>query len=53
MLVYVLFSVSLFFPFHAQEIKFDPNVMVEHIDKKVSFRASQVYDIHCQFVLAI
>lgn len=27
-----------------EEIKFDPNVMVEHIDKKVSFRASQLED---------
>lgn len=25
-----------------QEIKFEPNVMCEHIDKKVTFRASQV-----------
>lgn len=26
-----------------QEIKFEPTVMCEHVDKKLSFRASQVY----------
>lgn len=28
-----------------QEIKFEPNVMCEHIDKKLTFRASQVCKI--------
>jgi hypothetical protein len=28
-----------------QEIKFEPNVMCEHIDKKATFRASQVYNM--------
>lgn len=28
-----------------QEIKFEPNVMCEHIDKKLTFKASQVHII--------
>jgi ubiquitin carboxyl-terminal hydrolase 7 len=27
-----------------QEIKFEPNVMCEHIDKKATFKASQLED---------
>jgi hypothetical protein len=27
-----------------QEIKFEPNVMCEHIDKKLTFRSSQVWE---------
>jgi len=32
--------------FYLQEIKFEPNVMCEPIDKKVTFRTSQVSYIH-------
>lgn len=38
-------TVSLSFVFDTQEIKFEPNIMCERIDKKASFRASQVYII--------
>lgn len=37
-------------PLVVQEIKFEPNVMCEPIDKKLTFRASQVNcinGIHC------
>nr|GFD12444.1 ubiquitin carboxyl-terminal hydrolase 12-like isoform X1 [Tanacetum cinerariifolium] len=27
-----------------EEIKFEPNVMCEHVDKKLTFRASQLED---------
>lgn len=35
-------SVSLTILFDIQEIKFEPNIMCERIDKKATFRASQV-----------
>lgn len=41
--MYCLVSlVSLTILFDIQEIKFEPNIMCEHIDKKATFRASQV-----------
>ena len=41
------FKINLYLPhlthfFHAQEIKFEPNVMCENIDKKLTFRTTQV-----------
>jgi hypothetical protein len=35
-------NIELTEPCFVQEIKFEPNVMCEPIDKKVTFRASQV-----------
>jgi len=37
------FCKELFFHF-VQEIKFEPNVMCEPVDKKFTFKASQVYE---------
>lgn len=33
-----------------QEIKFEPNVMCEHIDKKSTFKASQVSTVIIQLL---
>jgi hypothetical protein len=45
-IVYCLVSpISLTILFNFQEIKFEPNIMCERIDKKTTFRASQVYGV--------
>jgi hypothetical protein len=36
-----------------QEIKFEPNVMCEHIDKKLTFRSSQVCQNKSPFLIQI
>ncbi|XP_076911421.1 ubiquitin C-terminal hydrolase 12-like isoform X1 [Bidens hawaiensis] len=44
MLDHESFNLNLTHPFLIQEIKFEPNVMCEHVDKKLTFRASQLED---------
>jgi hypothetical protein len=39
------FLVNVFYVFVVQEIKFEPCVMCEHLDKRTSFRSSQVYRV--------
>lgn len=38
--------------FDVQEIKFEPSVMCEPIEKRCTFRASQVYVMHTKFVVS-
>ncbi|XP_017984829.1 PREDICTED: ubiquitin carboxyl-terminal hydrolase 12 isoform X1 [Theobroma cacao] len=40
----ILYAPHLTYVFYLQEIKFEPNVMCEHIDKKLTFRTSQLED---------
>lgn len=39
--------------FDFQEIKFDPHVMCEAVDKKCTFRASQVYAINYIYIYMV
>jgi hypothetical protein len=45
----IMRNIAKLLHFNVQEIKFEPNVMCEVIDKKLTFRSSQV----CQFAASI
>ena len=49
---YILWMLSYSF-FDFQEIKFDPHVMCESVDKKCTFRASQVYAINYIYIYTV